>query len=116
MSEEKKVLNEEELEDAAGGDRTIDGYHFYGHVGKYDGVVGKSYYVTDDGGNGYWFSGTLLKTWEKSWGCNSRRTHQFQVGIAHHWKRGTYTCDIIEVCGDDVTLWENCDFPPGVYH
>lgn len=113
---EKKEIKDEQLKDVAGGERTVDGYHFYGHVGKYDGVAGNYYYVVDDGNGGLWFSGTLLESYEQNMGCFTIRTHKFEVAIAHHWRKGTYTCDKIEVSGDDVTLYEHCDFPPGVLH
>ena len=110
MENENKNLSGEQLEKVSGGEssRTIDGIRFWGHVGKYDAVVGQKYYITVDGPN-RWYAGVLTKTWEATY-CIfwSRRMHRFNL-ILENGHPYVHTSDFE---GDNVTLYTHCSAYP----
>ena len=79
MEENKDcALSDEQLEEVTGGTRTVRNMLFYGHVGKYDGIVGQRYYVVYDDFD-EWFYGTMLRTYEADELFHTRRTHLFSI-------------------------------------
>lgn len=71
LKQEHAELTDEELKAVAGGkgndSRIIGNRCFIGHVSQTDGVIGECYYVTEDGGNS-WFYGRLTSRYnEKYW-------------------------------------------------
>ena len=109
-------LTEEELAQVNGGatlppgvkpigqTRRIGNLLFSGHVGKYDGVPGKGYYIVDDDSD-EWYMGTMVRTYEKNWLVCTVRHHVFDVKMHN----GAFIATTkIDFCGDDVTLYTHC--------
>lgn len=99
------ALDEENLTEVTGGDLNFDGHHFFGHVGKYDGVVGETYFVVMDD-ESCWYFGKLLRTYESDviFGFTERR-HEVEC-----WQRnGEYYNQNKNFCGDRVTLYKYMD-------
>lgn len=102
-------IDDQKLDKVVGGSggestRKIGKYTFTGHVGKYDGIVGNLYFITEDG-NDRWWMGVLLKSWEEShaW-FFTKRMHRFSVMLSS----GSPYNDYIDFEGDRVTLYTQC--------
>ena len=104
-----KELDEKEMKSVAGGETTRDGFYFWGHVGQYDGVIGKHYWVTKDDLDSpgqEWFGGVLEDSWEETvflWA--TKRMHKFRI---QEESAGYYESHIgfpITVEGSDYTMW-----------
>ena len=103
-------IKEKDLEKAVGGSggdnsRTIGKSTFTGHVGKYDAVVGNKYYALKDNAD-EWIYGVLVKSYEKSKGCYTVRTHVIDAERGYtinEWYNPALKRE--EISGDSWTLY-----------
>lgn len=101
-----RELDENQLESVAGGVDLCGGHSFWDHVGKYDGVVGQKYYITEDGGD-RWAYGTMVKTYEQEQICFglTKRTHVINTERSNSLRCGQEN----EFFGCDWSLYLHSD-------
>ena len=74
MEAQKVELKDEEL------DQVVGGFSEENHIGKYDGVVGQTYYFVYDDDHSAWCRAVLTKTYEKTkWIFFSERWHNVHI-------------------------------------
>lgn len=91
------MLPDNQLEEITGGTVTIGNCRFTGHVGQYNGVVGRKYYVVKDDGS-QWFYGKLIKTHDVMFAI---RVHIIECTL----KNGAPYNRIEQVGGSDYSLY-----------
>lgn len=91
----QNLINDEELNEVTAGYR--------GHVSKYDGVIGQTYYFVKDRCPSDYVFGTLLESWEEKILWWTRREHK--VKIISTTCRGYNIGQTVVLRGDDYTMY-----------
>lgn len=97
---ESAMVADDNLGAVTGGETVVRDCHFYGAVGRYDGVIGQNYYVVFEGSQ-HWGYGTLV-------GCSaSNHTVKFNFQI---WE-GQEASGIKRLPADSLQLFTNMTRP-----